>query len=379
MNAPAPLATYASPQKTPASMWSSIRILAFPVLTNVWLLLLYVSQKAFVLPGLVLVGAGDAAYRRDLMTALFVSVVSLLVYVTQYANSYDQVHLLGFLFFAWSMPLINHAIRYDPILLRRVLTYFTVFNAAMGFYLLYTNIDLYGLRGLNKIEDSVGTTQRVYFESASMAAVILLSSFRNRAVKIAALTLVIAFVLFVAKSVVVIALLGLNLAWPYFLRSSPHVKVGAAIFAVFAAVLLYKYLFVIRPDIELSLLVKQWQLDVIIGLLGGSWSGFGWGFFIPQLASDRAQPYQIEMQLPLLVLQVGPIALIAILVSTLALFLSAAEQRLMGFVRFAAYALIGFNNPWLFLPSWYLTCQLLFRDDNDPDQVRNGEAQQQIR
>lgn len=354
----------------------SARLLAFPLSTNLWPLLLFASQKAFVLPGLILAGHGDAGYRRDLWLAALISFVGLLVYFTQFGNSYDQAHLLGFLLFVWSMPLINLATRHDSILLRRGLTYLTLFNAIMGFYLLIANVDLYGLRGLNKVEGADGVTYRVYFESASLAATVLLTTFRNRWVQLAALVVVAASVIFVAKSVVVIALLGLNLSLPYLLRSPLPLKViaGLAVFA--AAVLLYTYLPIIRPDIDLSLRVKQYQLDIILSLLPDNWSAWGWGFYLPQLATDRDQPYQIEMQLPMLMLQLGPIALLGVLALTLALFMSAAEQRARGFARFTIYVLIGFNNPWLFVPSWFLTCQLLFREDPktrlgpDPFRVR---------
>jgi hypothetical protein len=144
------------------------------------------------------------------------------------------------------------------------------------------------------------------------------------------------------------------------------VKAAAAVFAVSVGVLLFVYLPVIRPDIGLSLSAKQLQLQVILSLIPDNWSGWGWGAYIPYLSTDRDQPYQIEMQLPMLVLQLGPAATVAILLLTLAMFLSAADRSLRGYVRFATYALIGFNNPWLFLPSWYLTCQLLFRDEQTP-------------
>jgi hypothetical protein len=345
------------------------RILAFPLSTNVWPLLLFVSQKVFVLPGLLLVGFGDATYRRDMVSAIGLSVVGLLVYFSQFGNGYDQSHLLGYISFVFAMPLINYAARYDATLLRRLLTYITLFNVAMSIYLLVYNIDLYGFRGLNRIEGTDGVTYRVYFEASSLAAVFLLRSFRNRWLQLATLAAVFFFVVFVARSAVVMALLGLNLVAPYILRSAPHIRVAAGIVAIAIAVLLYIYLPVIRPDIDLSLRAKQLQLQVILSLLPDNWSGWGWGAYLPYLATDREQPYQIEMQLPMLMLQLGPLALAAILLLILGLFMSAAEQSLRGYVRFVIYALIGFNNPWLLVPSWYLTCQLMFRDDHRPYQL----------
>ncbi len=344
---------------------ASLRILTFPLLTNLWPLLLFVSQKVFVIPALILVGFGDQAYRRDLVFAALISFCGILVYILQYYNPYDQAHLIGFLLFVWSMPIINHAIRFDNEELRRILTYLTLFNAAMGFFLLVSNVDLYGLRGLNRIVGSDALTHRIYFESSSLAAVILLQAFRPRWLRIIALVAVSAFVVLLARSVVVVVLLGLNLSLPYILRSSLAIKVTIALLACVAFTLFYIYLPVLRPDVDLSFRVKQYQLDLILGGLGNSLSGWGWGAFYPELASDPEQPYQIEMQLPMLLLQLGPVALVAIIGLTLALFLSATKRPVWGLARYGVYLLIGFNNPWLFVPSWFLTCQLLFRYDNE--------------
>jgi hypothetical protein len=352
----------AEPPLTDAARW---RLLAFPLVTNLWPVLLFVSQKAFVIPALALAGAGNAAYRRDLVFAGMISFVGVLVYAGQYGNSYDQAHLIGFLLFVWAMPTINHAIRADQDRLRRFLTWLTLLNAVMGFVLLVTNIDLQGLRGLNRVVGSDGLTHRVYFESSSLACVVLLTTFRHRALQVLTLLLTAAFLILVARSVVTVMLLGLNLTFPYIRRSSPAVKLVAVAGAIAAFWILYLYLPVLRPDVDLSLRVKQFQLDLILGSMDSLWRGWGWGTFYPELATDPDQPYQVEMQLPMLMLQLGPAAVVAIFAGVLALFLNLTRQRPLGLARFAVFLLIGFNNPWLFVPSWYLTCQLLFRDDDD--------------
>jgi len=349
----------------PKGAWADIRAIGFPLLTNFWPVLLFVSQKVFVLPGIILTGFGDSKYRSDLVLAAVISLVGMLVYFFQFANSYDQVHLVGFLLFVWSMPVLNYAVRFDHWKLRRFLTYFTLFNATMGFFLLVTNIDLYGLRGLNQVIGSDGLTHRVYFESASLATVVLVASFKRRWAQLAMLVVVMSFVLFIAKSVVIAVLLVLNLALPYILRSSPAVKVITVAISALVFVVLFFYLPVLRPDVGLSLAAKQYQFELITSSLGNSWSGWGWGSYYPQIASDPDQPYQVEMQLPMLLLQLGPLALFAILGLTLAIFWSATDRPVMAFARFAIYTLIGFNNPWLFIPSWFLTCQLLFRYEHN--------------
>jgi hypothetical protein len=351
-----------------AGFITSMRTFAFPMVTNLWPLLLFASQKVFVVPALIIVGLGDKSYRRDLAIAFLISLIGSVVYFTQFENAYSQIHLAGFALFVFSMPIINHSLRYDTVLLKRLLTYLTLFNALMGFYLLFSDVDLYGLRGLNRVEGTDGITYRVYFEASSLAAVFQIKSFRNRLVQIASLIAVAAFVVFVAKSIVIMGLLVLNLAAPFIIRSSAPFKISVGTVAIATFGLIYFYLPLIRPDIDLSLRAKQFQLDIIIGLMPDNWTGWGWGAFLPQLSTDREQPYQIEMQLPMLLLQIGPIALGGILALIFALFMSAKDTFIRGAARFLIYALIGFNNPWLFVPSWYLTCQLLFRDD-EPERV----------
>jgi hypothetical protein len=336
------------------------RAFALPLATNIWPILLFVSQKAFVLPALVLVGFGDAAYRRDLLIACAACLCGILVYLTQFPNGYDQIHLIGYLLFMASVPVINHAVRMDAITLRRLLTYLTLFNVVMGFFLLFSNIDLYGLRGLNRVVGTDGETHRVYFESSSLAAVALATTFRRRWLQLLTILAVLAFMIFVARSVAIIFLLALNLSLPHLLRSTPLVKLGVLIVGALFLYLIYLYLPVLRPDIDLSIRAKQFQFDVIVGSLHG-WSGLGWGAYLPALSTDPDQPYQIEMQLPMLLLQLGPIALVAISGLVWLHFANCTRQQWLGLGRFAIFMGIGFNNPWLLLPSWFLTCQLLFR------------------
>ncbi len=340
------------------------RAFAFPVITNLWPLLLFLSQKVFVLPGLVLVGVGNAAYRRDLLITILAAFVGMFVYLTQFSNLYDQSHLVGYILFIFSVPLINYAVRFDAFSVRRLITWLTLFNTVMGLFLLVSNIDLYGLRGLNRVVGSDGLTHRVYFESASLAAVVLVTTFKRRWLQVAVLIFALVFTVFVARSVAVVLLLALNLSLPYILRATPLTKVVAGALAFSAVYILYLYLPVLRPDVELSLRAKEFQLDIILGSLNEGWSGWGWGAFLPPLASDPEQPYQIEMQLPMLLLQLGLPALASILGLLLLLFFSVnGGSKVLTVGRFAIFVLIGFNNPWLFLPSWFLTCQLLFRYD----------------
>lgn len=117
------------------------------------------------------------------------------------------------------------------------------------------------------------------------------------------------FTIFIARSVFVVLLLGLNIAFPISC-AAPATKILSFLVTVTLLYVFFLYLPVLRPDVELSLRAKQFQFDIIFGSLDYGWSGLGWGTFIPALASDPDQPYQIEMQLPMLLLQLGIPALI---------------------------------------------------------------------
>ena len=365
MNSPnLTLAQSAMPQSARPTVLGLIRALIFPLSLNFWPLLLFLSQKAFVIPALFIINFGDRAYRRDVMICSVGSVVGLLVFVTQYPTPYDGRHFTGFILFIWAIPPINFAIRNHQVGLYRYLTILTIFNALFGILLLVTNVDLYGLRGLNKIVGTDGETQRVYFESSSLAAVIMLKYFRQNWLKAAILLLTSFYVIFIARSVAVAILLGVNLLYPYIARSAAPVKVIVAVIGAAMAIALYIYIPILRPDFRLSVEAKQFQLDIILNLLEDNSTGWGWGSFFPQLANDPEQPYQIELQLPMLALQLGPLPLLLIMGSIMMTFLFSTSRSIFAVARFLVYALIGFNNPWILIPSWYLTCQLLFRTDN---------------
>lgn len=353
------------PRDVQRTLWGKLRVFLFPMIANFWPVLLFISQKAFIVPSMLLIGAGDEKYRRDMLFAGAMGLVGIIVYIWQIGNPYDLAHLTGFLLFLLSVPVVNFAVRYDHELLRKILTYLTILNIVMAVFLLVYDIDLYGLRGLNKVVNRYGATNRVYFESSSLAAVALFSTFKNKFLRFGLFIAVTVFVVLIAKSVAIVILLAANVALPYIIRSTLAVKISVIGIASIAIVIFFSYLLVIRPDVYLSLQAKQFQLDLITGSLGGDWWGWGWGAFYPNLATDLDQPYQVEMQLPMLMLQIGPVALLLIVLLMAMTFMSTTTRPVMGAGRFLVYLLIGFNNPWLFIPSWYLTCQLLFRYDAD--------------
>jgi hypothetical protein len=336
------------------------RVLWFAFTINFWPVLLYLSQKAFVPIALIANGWGDRTYRKDVVFSLAITLIGLYTYLNQPYNQFQNAHIIGFILFVWSMPIINYATRKELKILLGGLSYLTLLNALLGLYFLVFDVDLLDFRGINRIESNDGYTERLFFEAVSLAALFQPSAF-PKLVRWIALGAVVAFVVVVAKSVVVVLLLGINLGFPYFARGSSFTKASVVIVGAVGLYILYIYLPTLRPDIYLSLIAKQTQFDVLLSFRSFDVAPWGWGSFVPELANSIDQPYQIEMQLPMLLLQLGGPALAFIMGFVTLLIFSNAERKSLGLARAIIYFAIGFNNPWLFVPSWYLTTQLLFR------------------
>lgn len=339
----------------------SYRNVIFPVLLNFWPILLLVSQKALVPIGYFFVINGDNRFRIDVLLIIILSCIAGVVYFFQAPNEYATKHLIGFLAFLLSVPLLNYAKRIHGETLIRILSIFTIINSVFGILLYYYDIDLSNFRGLNRIVGSDELVHRVYFESTSLLAVYTTSFIKSRFLKIVSTFVVFFYALFVAKSIFVIALYLLNHVYGYVARASAIVKVSAIVFAMCAVLVIPAFIQVLRADIVLSLGVKLVQFETVmnsdINLIDGS----GWGYVINDIANNDDQPYQIEMQLPMLGIQLGILYTFLIVLSFWILIRRTSENVKLGMFRFLIYLVIGFNNPWLFIPSWYLTSILMFR------------------
>lgn len=358
----------ADTQDSEATMWRSpagermgFRHLVFSLLLNTWPVLLFVSQKTLVPIGYLFVGKGDLRYQTDVFRAFALGVFSSLVLVFQVENEYGYQHFGAYLVFLFSIPLINFAVRRDKGRLLRILAIFSVINSLMGILIYFLNIDLSAYRGLN-FSDSDGIANRVYFESTSLIAVFSLAAIRGKLRRLVATMLVFIYAILLAKSIFVIALYLINKLLPLLFKSRFHHK--AIVFAVcaLAAILgpaLVEYL---RADVFLSLGIKALQFASIMQDTSASFFGRGWGYVQESIVNSVEQPYQVEMQLPMLVQQTG-IFHVLVFATTVWFFLrSISDSSTITWCRWFIYLLIGFNNPWLFIPSWYLTAALMFSD-----------------
>jgi hypothetical protein len=109
----------------------------------------------------------------------------------------------------------------------------------------------------------------------------------------------------------------------------------------------------------LSVGFKLLQFDLIFSEMNEYFIGSGWGYVIDAIATSSDQPYQVEMQFPMLLMQMGVVGFLVYILTMAYFFYGISNKRLIAAWRFLLYLLIGFSNPWMFLPSWYLTVALM--------------------
>lgn len=347
--------------QTKVSVRKSDLAALFPAALNFWPILLFISQKALPPIWLILIAGGDRQYRRDWGIVLIAIASAILLYILQIKNEFSQIHLVGYITFLISIPIINYAIRKDAAKVLYVVAYVSVINAIIGITIYISDFDMTAFRGLNKMVGNDGAIHRVYFESASLLSIFTLHAFRKMWQRVTAAILVATYALFLAKSFVVIALFAVNTT---VLRlSSSNLKQRVATIGIAAIITMIAIPFIQqwRPDILLSLGAKWEQLTTILNYQTNVDIGLGWGYVIDSLVNNVDQPYQIEMQLPMLFVQTGVIGTSSLLITMYLLQSSTRESIFISTMAFAIYIAIGFNNPWLLIPSWYLTTALLFR------------------
>lgn len=336
------------------------RRLVFPVLLNAWPLLLLVSQKALVPFGMLLAGLGTRAARRDALIAAVLIVIGGTALAAQVDNEYGLAHFVGYALFILSVPLINTGVRASRSQLVRWVAILSVVNAVLAFGFYAFEIDLTNYRGLNRIIGDDDETHRVYFEATSLLAVFSVSSFRRRSLRWLCIAIVAIYALFLARSVFVVLLFLLNRYAYHVLHGSIQRRLATFAALLFAALSGPFLINALRPDFALSVAVKLLQFDHIFAHSIGWLNGAGWGYVIDEIINSPDQPYQVEMQLPMLVLQMGAFGFAAYAVGVLVLVRSISTSESAAWLRWLTYMAVGFINPWMLIPSWYLTVSLMY-------------------
>ena len=336
-------------------------MLLFPAVLNFWPLLLLVSQKAFVPLGMLLVGLGTRPYRNNLLVAGALVGLAALTLTIQRPNDHAVGHWIGYVLFVLAVPIINEAVRKDADRLLHWLAVLSVLNAVLALCFYALAIDLSAFRGLNRVIGDDDLTHRVYFESTSLIAIFAVAGFRQRWVRVAATLVVLGYAVLLAKSVFVLALWALNHVVPAIARGNWMQRMASTLAIAVLAIIGPVVVAALRPDVALSIGIKVLQIETIMSEGAHSLWGAGWGFVIDEIVTSPEQPYQVEMQLPMMYTQLGALGVSAHALGLWLLVRSASRTAGIAALRWAAYIAIGFNNPWLLVPSWYLTSILLFR------------------
>lgn len=333
--------------------------LIFPILINFWPIVLIASQKLLVPVGLVTLDYGRNGARNDLLVVLgmlIIGTISLVTLPTEYAVG----HFVGYALFLLAIPPFNLAIRQARVPLIKWLSILSIFNSAMALIIYFLAIDLSSFRGLNRIIDSNGDSTRVYFETTSLLAVFSVNFIRQIWLRYICIAIVSFYALFLGKSVFVVLLFFANRYAASFFRGRLRDQLLIVLGILMVAVIGPLIVAALRPDFALSLGIKLLQFARIINDPTPLWTGGGWGYVIDKIAGSPDQPYQIEMQLPMLMVQIGLIQLVIFAACMLLLFSWISHDRRALLARFLTYFAIGFSNPWMFIPSWYLTVALMY-------------------
>jgi len=298
----------------------------------------------------------------------------LVVMFYQKPTEYMWAHFFGFVGFALSVVLINIAVIAQREKAHRLISILGLVNSALAISVYALQLDLGTLRGLNIIADEFGDATRMFIETASLLAVCSLGFVKRPIFRYVGTLVVLGYLVFLAKSLFVLFLYVLNRYADRILRGGVARRV-VAVFTVTLIVLLVSLeVLVYRSDIALSVGLKLLQLQTVTDYLDRPLAGYGWGYVIDAVASKTEQPYQVEMQLPMLVVQTGlPFVLLFVGALLLAIRRTSASWR-TAWMRWITFVAAGFVNPWLLLPSWYLTAVLMYDNLDHPGDEKNSTA-----
>lgn len=334
----------------------------FPLLLHVWPLLLLISQKALTPLGLVIVGIAwrTKIFQRDMLVAIVMIVFGALILLIQAPNEYSVAHYVGYALFVLSVPLINAAVRQNRMGLIDGLAFLSIFNSLVALAVYFLAIDLSAFRGLNRIVGDDGDTHRVYYETASLLAVFSAQFIRRKTLRWICIAVVAIYALFLARSVFVILLFLINRYFYRIFRGSLLQRTLTIVVIIAIAVAGPVVTLILRSDLHLSLGIKLLQFNEIWEDASPAIIGSGWGYVIDAIINSPDQAYQVEMQLPMLFRQIGWVGVLFYAVGMLLLIRSISGNFGSAVLRWLTYLAIGFNNPWLLIPSWYMTVCLMY-------------------
>ncbi|WP_075352128.1 hypothetical protein [Algoriphagus marinus] len=332
---------------------------------SVWPIFLILSQKALI-PVQIL--SFLISKKEKLMIYFFLfffisgSFLTLFWLNDSLKNEFGYNHFIGFILFIISVVLIGHSYKVNFDFDLKWITLFNFISIVLAILFFILNLDFSFFRGLNFIRGSDGVIHRVFIETTPLLILNDYRSFKKKYLNIVLFLLTFIYVFVLCKSFFIIIFFVWKLWRDYkvlimqkFWYFLPLILISVLLLGV--ELLSY----VLRADLALSIVFKYNQLLSIISMVSGDYLYFGrgFGFVIDEFVTDFNQPYQIEMQLPMLFLQMGffGFLLLASFIFFI-LYFSDVEKPIQSTLM---YFSIGFVNPWLFLPIWFLTCCYFFR------------------
>jgi hypothetical protein len=332
---------------------------------SVWPLFLLVSQKAIIPLQVFFFLISEKEKLSKFIFLIFFSAgcfLTLFWLNDSLKNIFGFPHFLGFFLFLISVILIGHAFRLNSEVDLKWITIFNFISLILAFLFYLLDLDFSFLRGLNFIRGLDGNIHRVFIETTPLIVLNDYRLFNNKILNVMLFVLTFIYVFVLCKSFFII----IFFVWKLWMDHSDFIKSKIVYFiplilvaVVFVGLELLSYL--VRADLALSVLFKIQQFFSILNLVEGDFFlfGRGFGFVIEEFATDSSQPYQIEMQLPMLFLQFGILGILLFIFFILSVFYISGVSR--PFQSSLMYFSVGFVNPWLFLPIWFLTCCYFFR------------------
>ncbi|MEP1087384.1 MAG: hypothetical protein ABJH98_01210 [Reichenbachiella sp.] len=332
---------------------------------SVWPLFLFISQKALI--PIQIISFLISERKKDMVFIflfffIFGSFLTLFWLNDSLKNEFGFSHFLGFILFVLSIVLIGHECKLNFDFDLKWITIFNLVSVVLATIFFSLNLDFSFFRGLNFIRGTDGSIHRVFIETTPLLILNDYTLFKRKSLNIFLFLITFVYVFILCKSVFII----IFFVWRVWKDHKDLIKRN---FWYFFPLILFGGLFVgiellsyvLRADLALSIVFKYNQLLSIVDLISGDYLyiGRGFGFVIDEFVTDYNQPYQIEMQLPMLFLQFGIVGFLLFALFIMAIFYVSGINKPIRSTMM--YFSVGFVNPWLFLPIWFLTCCYFFK------------------
>lgn len=334
---------------------------------SIWPIFLFISQKALIT--IQFLNIRGHKYRKGsflivLFLFLGILVFSLLTLSFASTNAYSIPHFTSYILFLVYSILIAGILSsgYNSYNILKLITLLNFFGLILIHFVFFYEIELPGNRGLNFIRGTDNVVHRFFVETSPLFLISKFNLFKKRTLKLLFIGLTISYFFLISKNAYLSILFIILLIYNYY----KSIKMKQFVFGLFTLLFMSVAGFIdwnslIRADLLLSIFFKAEQFLTIINELSfqNIILGEGFGFFMNEFATDLNQPYQIEMQLPMLVLQLGLINCFVLITTMYFLFKSINIKY--SFLTTGLFFSVGIINPWLFLPTWLITSIYFFR------------------